>query len=83
MAPKKKAAAKEGEEEDLSVHNFFKYYRKKCGELGVPMSKIIREKYDEYVEDEDQIITKVRIILRYIPISFICGTSSAGRALEP
>lgn len=55
MGPKKKAPAKkqgkggkEGDEEDLSVDNFFRVYRKKCSELQCEVSKILREKYDEF-----------------------------------
>ena len=48
----------DGDEEDVSVDNFMKAYRKKCNELGCDMSKIIREKYDEYCE-EGEPITKV------------------------
>ncbi len=50
-AKKKKGGGgkkKEGDEEDLSVENFMKIYRKKCNELQCDMSKIIKEKYDEY-----------------------------------
>lgn len=43
---KKKGA--EGEDEDVSVDNFMKAYRKKCNELGCDVSKILKEKYDEY-----------------------------------
>ena len=49
MGGKKKKAGgggKEGDEEDLSVDNFMKAYRKKCTELGCEASKIIKEKYD-------------------------------------
>jgi hypothetical protein len=49
MGGKKKKAGgggKEGDEEDLSVDNFMKAYRKKCSELGCDVSKIIKEKYD-------------------------------------
>ncbi len=52
MGGKKKPAAKTGkkkeEEEDLSVENFMKAYKKKVAELEVPLSKIIKEKYEFY-----------------------------------
>jgi hypothetical protein len=52
MGGKKKKAGgsggKEGDEEDVSVDNFVKAYRKKCAELGCDVSKIIKEKYDAY-----------------------------------
>lgn len=59
-AKKKKGGGKkkEGDEEDMSVENFMKIYRKKCNELGCDMSKIIKEKYDEY-QEEGEPITKV------------------------
>lgn len=53
---KKKGGA--DEEEDVSVDNFMKAYRKKCNELSCDVSKIIKEKYEEYVEEGDP-ITKV------------------------
>lgn len=58
---KKKAgggAGKEGDEEDVSVDNFMKAYRKKCAELGCEVSKIIKEKYETY-QDEGEPIDKV------------------------
>jgi hypothetical protein len=47
MGAKKKAGGgkkkgKDGEEEDLSVDNFMKLYRKKCNELQCEVSKIIK-----------------------------------------
>jgi len=54
MGGKKKKAGgggKEGDEEDLSVDNFMKAYRKKCTELGCDVSKIIKEKYDLFQEE--------------------------------
>ena len=59
MGGKKKAAAKGGkkkeEEEDLSVEQFWKAYKKKCTELECVTSKIIKDKYDEYLEEEEKI----------------------------
>ena len=49
---------KDGDEEDVTVDNFIKFYRRKCTELGCDFSKIIRDKYDEYQEEGDP-ITKV------------------------
>lgn len=48
----------EGDEEDVSVDNFMRLYRKKCGELGCEVSKILKEKYELY-QDEAEPITKV------------------------
>ena len=53
MGGKKKAAPKKGKgpadaEEDMSVHNFMKIYRKKCTELEVGVCDIIKTKYDAY-----------------------------------
>lgn len=45
MGGKKKAgggAKKAGDEEDLSVENFMKAYKKKCAEYQVDVSKIIK-----------------------------------------
>jgi hypothetical protein len=45
MGGKKKAPAKKGggkgkdDEEDQSVENFIKFYKKRCVEMGVPVSK--------------------------------------------
>jgi hypothetical protein len=82
MGGKKKKAGggggKDGEEEDLSVDNFVKAYRKKCGELGCEVSKIIKEKYDLYQEEGDP-IDKV-IYLSYSYFSSISGRNSGGKA---
>lgn len=62
MGGKKKKAGgggKEGDEEDLSVDNFMKAYRKKCAELGCDVSKIIKEKYDLF-QEEGEPLDKVR-----------------------
>lgn len=62
MGGKKKKGGgkkKDGDEEDLSVDNFMKAYRKKCTELQCDQSKIIKEKYEEYLE-EGEPITKVK-----------------------
>jgi hypothetical protein len=56
MAPKKAAAKKkEGDEEDLSVENFWKGYKKKCVEHGCDVSKIIKKSFDEFVEEGNEI----------------------------
>ena len=60
MGGKKKAAAKgkkKDEEQDLSVEHFWKAYKKKILEYEVPLSKILKEKYDLFVEEEE-VITK-------------------------
>ena len=54
----KKKGGKDGEEEDLSVDNFMRFYKKKCAELQCDVSKIVKEKYEEYLEEGDP-ITKV------------------------
>lgn len=46
-APKKKAK-KEGDEEDLSVDNFWKAYKKKCVEYNVDVSKQIKGEYEKF-----------------------------------
>jgi hypothetical protein len=47
-AGKKKAAKSDVDEEDKTVHNFMKYYRKKAAELNVEVVKNIKELYDLY-----------------------------------
>ena len=42
MAGDKKKPKKEGDEEDMSVENFWKQYKKKCVEYDCPVSKIIK-----------------------------------------
>jgi len=68
----KKKGGKDGEEEDLSVENFMKFYRKKCAELQCDVSKIVKEKYEEYLE-EGEPITKVTFAADFA--SFTCGKS--------
>jgi len=52
MGPKKKAAVKEGDEEDKSVDNFMKYYKKNCAAMGCDVNKAIKQKFDEeYLEE--------------------------------
>ena len=66
----KKKGGKDGDEEDLSVDNFMRFYRKKCSELQCDVSKIIREKYDEYLE-EGEPITKVFPFFNRIIVSHL------------
>ena len=70
----KKKGGPDGEEEDVSVDNFMRAYRKKCTELGCEVSKIIREKYDEYCE-ENEPITKVSLVAfnRQIIVPYMGG----------
>ena len=82
MGGKKKKAGgggKEGDEEDLSVDNFMKAYRKKCAELGCEVSKIIKEKYDLF-QEEGEPLDKVRYNLRFDGCSFTFGRKWVGRA---
>jgi hypothetical protein len=63
MGGKKKAAKggkKKDDEEDLSVEHFMKAYKKKVLELEVPLSKIIKEKYDLF-QEEEEVISKFHI----------------------
>ena len=63
MGGKKKAAKggkKKDDEEDLSVEHFFKAYKKKIAELEVTLSKIIKEKYDLF-QEEEEVISKFHI----------------------
>lgn len=58
MPPKKAAAAAGGDEEDVSCDQFYKFYRKNCTTMEIPVNPRIKEMYEEYVEDGKQ-ITKV------------------------
>ena len=54
MGAKKKAGGdakkkkKEGDEEDLSVDNFWKAYKKKCVEYNCDVSKKIKAEYENF-----------------------------------
>jgi len=43
----KKKADKKGDEEDLSVENFWKAYKKKCVEYNCDVSKIIKGEFEK------------------------------------
>lgn len=65
MGGKKKAAKagkKKDEEEDLSVEHFYKAYKKKITEFDPPVTlcKAIKEKYDNFLEEEE-VITKFHL----------------------
>lgn len=65
MGGKKKAGGGKGKgaappEEDDSVDKFMKFYRRKCGELEVPLCPIIKDKY-ELFQEEQEIPTKFHI----------------------
>jgi hypothetical protein len=49
---KKKAAKADVDEEDKTVHNFMKYYKKKTAELGVEVVKSIKDSYELYDSGE-------------------------------
>ena len=57
---KSKGGGKKDEQEDLSVEHFWKAYKKKVAELECVQSKIIKEKYDLFLEEEE-VITKFHI----------------------
>ena len=56
--PPKKAAATAGDEEDVSCDHFYKFYRKNCSTLEIPLNSRIKEMYEDYVEN-GVLITKV------------------------
>ena len=58
MPPKKTASAANGDEEDVSCDQFYKFYRKNCQTLEIPVSPRIREMFEQYVEEGNP-ITKV------------------------
>ena len=67
MAGDKKKGGKKGgdkkgkdDEEDVSVDQFFKHYKKNCTSLGVTASPIIKEKYEEY-QEEGEFIKKFHL----------------------
>ena len=47
----KKKGKKEGDEEDLSVENFWKAYRKKCAEYQCDVSKKIKADYENFLDE--------------------------------
>ena len=58
MGAKKKggsAKPKAGDEDDLSVENFWKAYRKKCLEYNCEVSKIIKGQYELFQEEGKEI----------------------------
>jgi hypothetical protein len=59
MGGKKKGGGdkkkKEGDEEDLSVENFWKAYKKKCVEYQCDVSKILKKSFDEFLEEGNEI----------------------------
>ena len=66
MGGKKKTAPKKGKNpadavEDVSVDSFMKVYRKKCTELEVPVSDIIKQKFEQYIEDPADKIQKFHV----------------------
>lgn len=59
MGGKKKAGGdkkkKEGDAEDVSVENFWKFYKKKCVEYQCDVSKIIKASFEKFQEEGDEI----------------------------
>ena len=51
---KKPKAKKEGDEEDMSVENFWKSYKKKCDEYNCEKSKIIKGYYEKFQDDGEE-----------------------------
>ena len=51
MPPKKAAAVKNNEEEDVSCESFYKLYRKNCTTLEIQLNAAIKQMYEEYVEE--------------------------------
>lgn len=51
----KKKGKKEGDEEDLSVENFWKAYKKKCAEYQCDISKKIKADYENFLEEGNEI----------------------------
>jgi hypothetical protein len=55
---KKKAAKAAVDEEDRTVHNFMRFYRKKCIELGVDPLRSLKEQYELVEGGEQEVIAK-------------------------
>lgn len=56
MPPKKAAAAAaNGDEEDVSCDQFWKWYRKNCTALEIKPNEQVKQKYELYVEEGKQI----------------------------
>lgn len=55
---KKKAAKAAVDEEDRTVHNFMRNYKKKAGELGVDVLRNLREQYELVEAGEQEVIAK-------------------------
>lgn len=83
MGGKKKKAGgggKEGDEEDLSVDNFMKAYRKKCTELGCDASKIIKEKYDLFQEEGEPLDKVGPMVHRLTVVVSLLGGNGMARS---
>jgi hypothetical protein len=55
---KKKAAKAAVDEEDRTVINFMRNYRKKAGELGVDLIRSLKEQYELVEAQEQDVISK-------------------------
>ena len=51
----KKKAKKEGDEQDVSVENFWKAYKKKCVEYNCDVSKILKTAFEKFLDEGDEI----------------------------
>lgn len=58
----KKKGGGEPEEEDISVKKFFDTYKKKkCPEFGVKVVDAIKQMFDKWEEDPEDVITKLHL----------------------
>jgi len=55
---KKKAAKAAVDEEDRTVHNFMKFYKKKCIDLGVDQLRNLKDQYELVEAGEQEVIAK-------------------------
>ena len=55
MGGKKKGISKDGEEEDITVDNFMKFYRKNCHIMQCVQNSQIKKLYEEYLEEGEPI----------------------------
>jgi len=76
MPPKKKAE----EGEDLSIEQFMKNYKKNCSTLEIPVSKLIKEKYETEYLEEGNPLTKVSQFIVLMPVVSYLGPSWMARS---
>ncbi len=78
MPPKKGAAAATADEDDVSCDLFYKYYRKNCQMLEIPLAPLMKQMYEDYVEN-GVLITKVsQCSQKFLTNSFLLSVGPFG-----